>query len=191
MHWFFLGLVLGLERMIITNTNIDGVFVLEPERFEDERGFFARAWSEKELAALGVESRFVEGNLSFNKQRGTLRGMHYQAAPNEQTKLVRCTRGAVYDVAVDLRAGSPTFGQWVGMELTTENRLMLYVPGDFGHGYLTLEDETEVYYQVTAAYAPESSFGFRWNDPEFRIEWPQVHDLIINRRDLEYPDFKV
>lgn len=177
--------------MIITNTNIDGVFVLEPERFEDERGFFARAWSEKELAALGVESRFVEGNLSFNKQRGTLRGMHYQAAPNEQTKLVRCTRGAVYDVAVDLRAGSPTFGQWVGMELTTENRLMLYVPGDFGHGYLTLEDETEVYYQVTAAYAPESSFGFRWNDPEFRIEWPQVHDLIINRRDLEYPDFKV
>jgi dTDP-4-dehydrorhamnose 3,5-epimerase len=187
LHWIFLGLV----RMIVTNTNIDGVFVLEPERFEDERGFFARAWSENELASLGVESRFVEGNVSFNKQRGTLRGMHYQAAPHEQAKLVRCTRGAVYDVAVDLRAGSPTFGQWVGLELTTENRLMLYVPGDFGHGYLTLEDETEVYYQVTAVYAPESSLGFRWNDPAFRIEWPQVHNLIINRRDLEYPDFKV
>lgn len=177
--------------MIVTETQLSGVFILEPERFDDERGFFARAWSEAELAALGAQSRFVEGNLSFNKRRGTLRGIHYQAAPHGQAKLVRCTRGAIFDVAVDLRTHSSTFGQWVGVELTASNRRMMYLPGDFGHGYLTLEDETEVYYQVTAAYAPESCAGFRWDDPALGIVWPKIDELVINERDLDYPEFKI
>lgn len=176
--------------MIVRKTKLEGVLVLELERFEDERGFFARAWSEKELAALGVDHRFVEGNVSHNIKRGTLRGMHYQAAPHAQAKLVRCTRGTVYDVAVDIRPGSPTFGQSFDIELTDRNGLMLYVPGDCGHGYLTLEDDTEVYYQVTGVYKPESSRGFRWDDPAFNIDWPQMGELLINERDLEYPDFK-
>lgn len=177
--------------MIVKKTTLEGLLVIEPERFEDERGFFARAWAEKDLAEFGVESKFVEGNISFNNQRGTLRGMHYQGAPHEQAKLVRCTRGAIVDVAVDLRPHSPTFAQWLRFDLTAENRRLLYLPGDFGHGYLTLEDETEVYYQVTAAYAPESSRGFRWNDPAFGIEWPPVEQLTLNERDRTYPDFKL
>jgi dTDP-4-dehydrorhamnose 3,5-epimerase len=177
--------------MIIRETKLKGAFIIEPERFEDERGFFARMWSEGELAALGSDARFIEGNISFNLRRGTLRGMHYQAAPHGQAKLVRCTRGAIFDVGVDLRPGSPTFGQWVGVELTAHNRLALYLPGDFGHGYLTLEDDTEVYYQVTGAYAPQSARGFCWNDPAFRIVWPDTGELIINGRDREYPDFQL
>ncbi|HEV7743978.1 MAG TPA: dTDP-4-dehydrorhamnose 3,5-epimerase [Pyrinomonadaceae bacterium] len=177
--------------MIVTETKLGGVFILEPERFDDERGFFARAWSETELAALGAEARFVEGNLSFNNKRGTLRGIHYQTPPHGQGKLVRCTRGAIYDVAVDLRSHSSTFGQWIGAELTASNRRMMYLPGDFGHGYLTLEDETEVHYQVTATYAPESCAGFRWDDPVLAIIWPKIDELIINERDLEYPEFKI
>ena len=177
--------------MIVNNTSIVGVFVLELERFEDERGFFANAWSEKELDALGVESRFVEGNISFNNRRGTLRGMHYQAAPYGQAKLVRCTRGSIYDVGVDLREDSETFKQWVGVELSAENRLMLYLPGDFAHGYVTLSDNTEVHYQVTGVYSPESGRGFRWNDPAFDIHWLALDALKINKRDREYPNFKL
>lgn len=177
--------------MIAKTTNLDGVLIIEPEIFRDERGFFARAWSEQELGALGEPTTFVEGNLSFNKKRGTLRGMHYQAEPHAQAKLVRCNRGAIYDVAVDLRRDSPTFKQWFGAELSAENRFMLYVPGDFGHGYLTLTDDSEVYYQVSAGYAPESSRGFRWNDPAFNIQWPEVAELIINQRDSDYPDFNL
>lgn len=176
--------------MIVNNTSIEGVFVLELERFQDERGFFANAWSEKELDALGVESRFVEGNVSFNNKRGTLRGMHYQAEPYGQAKLVRCTRGSIYDVGVDLREDSKTFKQWVGVELSAENRLMLYLPGDFAHGYLSLEDNTEVHYQVTGIYSPESARGFRWDDPAFGIQWPPLDAVNINKRDREYPDFK-
>jgi dTDP-4-dehydrorhamnose 3,5-epimerase len=177
--------------MIVKTTKLEGLLLIEPERFEDERGFFARAWAERDLTELGVEGRFVEGNISFNNKRGALRGMHYQGAPHEQAKLVRCTRGAIVDVAVDLRPHSPTFAQWLRFDLTAENRRLLYLPGDFGHGYLTLEDETEVYYQVTAAYAPESSRGFRWNDPAFGIEWPEVEQLIMNERDRTYADFKL
>jgi dTDP-4-dehydrorhamnose 3,5-epimerase len=177
--------------MIAKATKLAGAFIIEPEYFADERGFFARSWSEQELGALGEPIRFVEGNLSFNNKRGTLRGMHYQAQPYAQAKLVRCNRGAIYDVAVDLRPHSPTFKQWIGAELSAENRLMLYVPGDFGHGYLTLSDDAEVYYQVSAAYAPDSSRGFRWNDPAFNIQWPEVDELIINQRDIDYPDFNL
>ncbi|HEV7475478.1 MAG TPA: dTDP-4-dehydrorhamnose 3,5-epimerase [Pyrinomonadaceae bacterium] len=177
--------------MITKPTKLPGAFIIEPETFADERGFFARVWSEREFAALGVESDFIECNLSFNKQAGTLRGMHYQAAPYGQAKLVRCTRGSIFDVGVDLREDSPTFRQWIGFELSAENRLMLYLPGNFGHGYLSLEDNTEVNYQVTNAYAPEHARGFRWDDPAFQIQWPAVAQLNINDRDRSYPDFKL
>jgi dTDP-4-dehydrorhamnose 3,5-epimerase len=175
--------------MITKPTKLSAAFIIEPELFKDERGFFARCWSEQELAALGVEGRFIESNVSFNKDAGTLRGMHYQAAPYGQAKLVRCTRGSIYDVGVDLREDSETFKQWVGVELSAENRLMLYLPGYFAHGYLSLENNTEVHYQVTAVYAPEFSRGFRWNDPSFGIQWPALDALQLNERDREYPDF--
>lgn len=177
--------------MIAKATKLPGVFVVAPEKFEDERGFLARSWSEQELAALGVDGRFIEGNVSFNKQAGTLRGMHYQVAPCGQAKLIRCTRGSIYDVAVDLEEDSETFKQCVGIELSAENRLMLYLPKQFAHGYLTLEDDTEVHYQVTGVYSPESARGFRWDDPAFDIKWPQTNGLIINERDRTYPDFKL
>jgi dTDP-4-dehydrorhamnose 3,5-epimerase len=177
--------------MIVTETNIKGAFVLGPERFDDERGFFARAWSEQELREHGVAERFVEGNVSFNVRRGTLRGLHYQAAPHGQAKLVRCTRGRVFDVGVDLRPDSPTYLRWVGVELSADNRLMLYLPAEFAHGYLTLEDESEVYYLVSGTYAPGSARGARWDDPAFQIEWPDAGALILNERDRTYPDFRL
>jgi len=177
--------------MLVTETDIEGAYVVGPERFDDERGFFARAWSEQELADLGVEARFVEGNVSYNVRRGTLRGLHYQAAPHGQAKLVRCTRGAVFDVGVDLRRDSPTYGRWVGVELSAANRLMLYLPAEFAHGYLTLADDSEVYYLVTGQFAPESGRGARWDDPAFRIRWPEAGELIINERDRTYPDFQL
>lgn len=175
--------------MVTKETKLKGAFVIKPERFADERGFFAPLWSEQVLVALGVEGRFVEGNASFNQRRGTLRGMHYQAAPHAQAKLVRCTRGAVFDVGVDLRPESPTFRQWIGVELSEQNGLLLYVPGDFGHGYLTLEDNSELYYQVTDVYDPAAARGFRWDDPAFQIAWPDTDELIIVQRDREYPNF--
>lgn len=177
--------------MIAKATKLSGAYIIEPEEFEDERGFFARLWSEEEFQALGVEGHFIESNMSYNKSAGTLRGMHFQAAPFAQAKLVRCTQGAIYDVGVDLRPGSDTFGQWIGIELSAANRCLLYVPGGFAHGYLSLSDNTEVHYQVTAAYAPQSAGGFRWNDPAFNIEWPAVDNLNINERDREFPDFTV
>jgi dTDP-4-dehydrorhamnose 3,5-epimerase len=177
--------------MITRATKLSGAFILEPEIFADERGFFARVWSEQEFSALGVAGSFIEGNISFNKQAGTLRGMHYQAAPYGQAKLVRCTRGSIYDVGIDLREDSATFKQWLGVELSAENRLMLYLPGEFAHGYLSLEDDTEVHYQVTGDYSPESARGFRWDDPAFQIQWPAAAVLNINKRDTEYPDFKL
>jgi dTDP-4-dehydrorhamnose 3,5-epimerase len=175
--------------MILKETNLSGVFILEPKRFDDERGFFAPAWSEIELANRGVESRFIEGNISYNHHRGTLRGVHYQAAPFGQAKLVRCTRGSMFDVGIDLRPHSPTFKQWVGVELSAENRLMLYLPGDFAHGYLTLEDQTEVYYQVSQVYVPEANRGVLWDDPAFAIEWPRTEELTINERDRTFLPF--
>ena len=175
--------------MNFKETKLKGAFVIEPRRFEDERGFFAPSFSQKEFAARGLTDRFIENNISYSRGEGTLRGMHYQAAPHGQAKLVRCTRGAIYDVGIDLRPDSPTFKQWVGVELSAENRLMLYLPGDFAHGFLTLADDTEVFYQVSSAYAPQSERGVRWDDPAFRIEWPATRGRIINARDESYPDF--
>jgi len=174
--------------MIFTETKLAGAFVIEPERFEDERGFFARSWSEKEFAERGLSSRVAECNISFNKRKGTLRGMHLQLAPHAQVKIVRCTAGAIFDCIVDLRPQSPTFKQWVGVELSARNRWMLYVPEEFAHGFQTLEDETEVFYQMSEFYAPESATGVRWNDPAFNNEWPLKVE-IINSRDASYEDF--
>ena len=174
--------------MVITETELKGAFVVELELFEDVRGFFARAWSDREFEAAGLDPRWVESNISFNKKTGTLRGMHFQLPPYEQAKLVRCTRGSIYDVIIDLRAGSPTFTQWFAGELSAENHRMLYVPGEFAHGYVTLEDNTEVLYQTSAYYAPEHGRGIRWNDPAFNISWPIDNPFMIDR-DRDYPDF--
>jgi dTDP-4-dehydrorhamnose 3,5-epimerase len=174
--------------MIFRETKIRGAFTMEPERFEDERGFFARCWSVADLATHGLEAPLAESAISFNKKKGTLRGMHYQASPNGQIKIVRCTMGAVYDVIIDLRTGSPTFKQWIGVELSASNRLMLYVPKDFAQGFQTLEDETELCYHMSHANAPESARGVRWNDPAFGIEWP-ADDRTMIARDREYPNF--
>lgn len=178
--------------MIFTETKIRGVYVLDPRRFEDERGFFAPSFSAREFAECGIACHFVENNISYSVSRGTLRGMHYQAAPHGQAKLVRCTRGAVFDVAVDLRADSPTYRQWVGVELTAENRRMLYLPGDCGHGFQTLVDDTEVFYMVSQPYVPDGGRGFRWDDPAFGVEWPEVEGgRVLLKRDREYPNFKL
>lgn len=177
--------------MLATETKLKGSYIIEPERFADERGFFARVYSEKEFASLGLNIHFIEGNMSFNLRKGSLRGMHYQAAPHGQAKLVRCTRGAIFDVGIDLRPDSPTFKQWIGVELSEHNRRLLFIPGDFAHGYLTLQDETEVSYQVTSDYVPESSRGFRWDDPTFDVKWPDVGQIIINERDRTYPHFSL
>jgi dTDP-4-dehydrorhamnose 3,5-epimerase len=175
--------------MKITETKLAGVYLVEPRRFEDERGFFAASFSAKEFAARGIASVFVENNISYSKSKGTLRGIHYQAAPHGQAKLVRCTRGAIFDVAVDLRSDSPTFKQWVGFELSAESLLMLYLPGDCGHGYQTLVEDTEVFYMVSQVYVPESGRGIVWNDTAFGIAWPEVSPRILNERDQKYPAF--
>ncbi|HWN10323.1 MAG TPA: dTDP-4-dehydrorhamnose 3,5-epimerase [Pyrinomonadaceae bacterium] len=177
--------------MTITETKLAGVYLVEPQRFEDDRGFFAPAFSAKDFAEQGMASVFVESNISFSTNRGTLRGMHYQAAPYGQDKLVRCTRGAIFDVAVDLRPDSPTFKEWIGVELSAENRNMLYVPADCGHGFQTLTSDTEVFYMVSKVFVPQSGRGFRWNDPAFGIEWPEFEERVLIQRDQEYPDFKL
>lgn len=175
--------------MLFTKTKLQDCLIIEPECFEDERGFFARAWSESDFAAHGLNVHFVEANFSFNQKKNTLRGMHYQSSPYEQGKLVRCTRGAIYDVAVDMRPSSPTYKQWVGLELSESNRLMLFIPGGFAHGFQTLVDNSEVFYEVTNTYAPANLHGIRWNDPAFNIEWPKAPELIMIPRDRDYPDF--
>jgi dTDP-4-dehydrorhamnose 3,5-epimerase len=177
--------------MNFTETKLKGVYIIEPERFEDERGFFSPTFSQREFEARGLASRFVENNISYNRRRGTLRGLHYQAMPYGQAKLVCCTRGAIFDVAVDLRPNSPTFRQWVGAELTAGNHLMCYIPTAMGHGFQTLEDDTEVSYQVSTVFRPDAYRGMRWNDPAFGIEWPLPDERTILARDDSYPDFEL
>lgn len=177
--------------MIFSETFLNGVYVVELERFEDERGFFAPSFSQREFEKRGLDSQFVENNISYNRRRGTLRGLHYQTAPNGQAKLVRCTRGTIFDVAVDLRPASPTFRRWVGVELTAENRLMFYLPREMGHGFQTLEDDTEVFYQVSTVFRPDACTGVRWDDPAFGIEWPLANERIMIARDSSYPDFEL
>ena len=175
--------------MIFIETKLKGAFIIEPERLEDERGFFARTWCQREFEAYGLDPRLVQCNISFNKKKGTLRGMHYQVAPHQEAKLVRCTMGAIYDVIIDLRPDSPTFKEWVVVELTAENRRILYIPEGFAHGFQTLVDDTEVFYQMSEFYHPECARGARWNDPAFAIVWPPA-ERIISAKDQAYPDVK-
>ncbi|MDP2480841.1 MAG: dTDP-4-dehydrorhamnose 3,5-epimerase [Candidatus Palauibacterales bacterium] len=173
--------------MIFRETEISGARVVEVERLEDERGFFARTWCSSEFQDAGLSPRLVQCSLSFNRERGTLRGLHYQAAPYREAKLVRCTMGSIHDVIVDLRADSPTYLEHVSAVLTAENRLAIYVPEGCAHGFQTLEDDTEVFYQMTEFYESSAGRGVRWDDPALRIEWP-LEPTVISERDRGYPD---
>ena len=175
--------------MIFTETPLSGAFVLDPERLADERGFFARIYDPRELAGRGLNPTVEQSSLSFNPKKGTLRGMHFQKPPFAEAKLVRCTRGAVYDVIIDLRRDSPTHLRHFGVVLDAENRRLLYVPEGFAHGYLTLTADAEVTYQISARYSPEHASGVRWNDPAFGIPWPGGV-VLINDRDRSYPDYR-
>ncbi|MFH1932399.1 MAG: dTDP-4-dehydrorhamnose 3,5-epimerase [Pseudomonadota bacterium] len=175
--------------MIFQETKLPGVFVIEIEKRQDNRGFFARAWCKKEFESRGLNTSFAQANLAFSKKNGTLRGMHYQMSPYEEIKLVRCIKGAIYDVAIDLRPDSPTYKSWVGVELTDDNHKMLYIPENFAHGYQTLTDNAEVFYQVSQFYSPESERGVRWDDPAFGIKWPETDDVVISEKDKNWPDY--
>ena len=174
--------------MIFKETKLKGAYVIEIEPIEDERGFFARSFCAEEFEKYGLNPSIAQCNISYNQKKGTLRGMHYQVAPHAETKLLRCTMGAIYDVIIDLRPDSPTFKQWVATELLANNRRMLYIPEGVAHGFQTLEDHTEVFYQISEFYHPESVRGVRWNDPLFGIFWP-VDVQMISIVDQQYPDF--
>jgi dTDP-4-dehydrorhamnose 3,5-epimerase len=171
-------------------TSLGGAYIVSPEPRNDGRGFFARTWCQKEFEAHGLNPRLVQCSISFNRRKGTWRGMHYQAAPHEEAKLVRCTMGSICDVIVDLRPDSPTFRSHLTVLLSAENRKMLYIPERFAHGFLTLEDNTEIFYQMSESYAQESARGFRWNDPYFGIRLP-LEVAVISERDRNFPDFRV
>jgi dTDP-4-dehydrorhamnose 3,5-epimerase len=175
--------------MKFTETKLKGAYIVEIEKLTDERGFFARSWCRKEFEALGLTARVVQANVSYNLKKGTLRGMHYQIAPYQECKLIRCTRGAIYDVIIDLRPDSPTYKQWTGLELTADNYTLFFVPEDFGHGFQTLTDDTEITYQVTQFYTPGSEKGIRFDDPTFNIQWP-LEVTTISDKDRTWPDFE-
>ena len=170
-------------------TSIPGVVKIELTPNRDDRGFFARSWCEREFGEYGLSPRIVQCSVSFNERKGTLRGLHYQDEPFPEAKVLRCTSGAIYDVVVDLRPESPAFKKWIGVELSAGNRHALYVPERCAHGFLTLADQTEVCYQMTAFYNPESARGVRWDDPTFQIAWPE-HVEVISERDRSYPNFE-
>ncbi len=169
-------------------TELSGAYIIDLKKIEDERGFFARAWCQKEFEEHGLVPRVVQANNSFNTQAGTLRGMHYQVSPHEETKIVRCTRGALYDVIVDLRPDSSTFKHWIGVELTESNYKMLYVPASFAHGFITLTDNTEAIYFVSEFYTPGAEKGLRWDDAEFNIKWPRSVE-VISDKDATWPNY--
>ena len=174
--------------MIFTLTPLQGVYLIDLEKRGDDRGFFARAFCKHEFEQHGLETNLVQLNNSLSRVRGTLRGMHYQLPPHAETKLVRCIRGAFWDVALDLRSNSPSFGKWFGAELSAENRRMMYLPKGCAHGFITLTEDTEAFYMVDAFYAPQTERGVRWNDPKFAIQWP-AKPVIMSDKDQVYPDF--
>ena len=174
--------------MKFTETKLNGACIVEPLKFEDERGFFATSWSQSEFRERGLNPACVQCNISYNHHKGALRGLHYQAPPHAQAKFIRCTRGAIYDVTIDLSPGSPTFKQWLGVELTQDNYKMLFVPEGFAHGYQALADHTEIFYQMSSGYQPGSEGGVRWNDPAFSIQWP-LPVTSISPKDAHFPDF--
>jgi len=174
--------------MIFIETKLKGAYIVDIEPHEDERGFFARSWCAEEFEKHGLNPHLAQCNISFNKKRSTLRGMHYQVAPFAEAKLVRCTMGTIYDVIIDLRQDSPTFKEWYSVELTAENRRALYIPEGLAHGFQTLMDDTEVFYQMSEFYHPECARGVRWDDPEFDVAWP-VKAVVISEKDLHYEFF--
>ena len=174
--------------MIFQETPLLGAYIIELEKRGDDRGFFARAFCEREFGDKGLSARFVQVNNSLSAKRGTLRGLHYQLAPNAETKLVRCIRGSLYDAILDLRKNSPTFGMSFGAEISAENRRMIYVPKGFAHGFITLADDTEAFYFVDEFYAPERERGLRWDDPHFAIDWPMV-PVVLSDKDRGHPIF--
>jgi dTDP-4-dehydrorhamnose 3,5-epimerase len=174
--------------MIFTETALKGAFLVTIKKIEDNRGFFGRAWCQQEFEEHGLNSSIRQINTSFTHKKGTIRGMHYQVDPFQESKFIRCTRGRIFDVIIDLRPGSPTFMQWAGHELSESNYRMVYVPENFAHGFVTLEDQCEVYYPATEFYTPGSERGIRFNDPAFNIEWP-VQVEIVSEKDLSHPDF--
>jgi dTDP-4-dehydrorhamnose 3,5-epimerase len=173
--------------MIFQDTGLAGAFAIEVERIADQRGFFARTFCARDFEKQGLATRFVQSSISFNARAGTLRGMHFQVPPHRESKLVRCTAGAVWDAIVDLRVGSPTRLRWYGTELSAENRRMLYIPAGFAHGFVTLAPNSEVFYEMDEFYAPQAGRGLRWNDPALAIRWPRAPEVIAER-DATYPD---
>jgi dTDP-4-dehydrorhamnose 3,5-epimerase len=174
--------------MRFVESKLAGAYVIEPERYSDDRGFFARTFCQREFEAHGLNPCVAQCSVSFNKRKGTLRGMHFQVAPHQEAKLVRCTMGSIFDVIIDVRPDSPTFKQYFSVVLSAENRTALYVPEGFAHGFQTLEDNSEVFYQISEFYVPECARGVRWNDPAFAIRWPDDERIILDR-DQSYPDF--
>ena len=172
--------------MVFVETKLRGVYIIKLEKLEDERGFFARTFCQHEFEAHGLNPQVAQCSVSFNKKKGTLRGLHYQVAPYEEAKVLRCTMGAIFDVVLDLRRDSPTFQQWIGVELTVDNRRMLYIPAGCAHGFETLADDTEVLYQMSEFFHPEAARGLLWNDPKFGIEWP-LEPVVMSAKDRNYP----
>ncbi len=177
--------------MIFTETKLSGAFVIEIAKQEDNRGFFARAWCKQEFEAHGLCFNPVQANIAFNQTKGILRGMHYQAAPYEEAKLIRCVSGAIYDVIIDMRSDSSTYKQWVGVELDKDNYKMFYIPKGCAHGYQVLVDNTEVFYQVSQFYTPQSEMGVRWDDPAFGIKWPEIDNRIVSEKDKCWKNYSL
>ena len=175
--------------MIFEETRLKGAYLIRPERLEDERGFFARVWCQREFQEQGLEVALAQCNISYNRKKFTLRGMHFQKRPYEEVKLVRCTAGAIFDVIVDIRPDSPTFRDWLGVELNAENRHILYIPKGFAHGFLTLSDDVEIFYQMSEFYTPGAGRGFRWDDPAIGIRWPLTATPILSEQDRAWPAF--
>jgi len=175
--------------MIFTETALKGAFQVDIEPHRDDRGFFARSFCQHEFSAMGLETMVTQCNVSFNHKKGTIRGMHFQVAPKAEAKLVRCTRGAIYDVIIDLRPGSSTWCKWVAVELTADNSRMLYIPAGFAHGFQTLQENSEVFYQMFEFYSPEHARGVRWDDPAFGIAWP-LKDPSMSDKDRSYPPYQ-
>lgn len=173
--------------MIFSPTELQGAYIVDIEPRRDERGYFARVWCAAEFEKQGLSTALVQCNVAYNHKRGILRGMHFQRPPHAEVKLVRCTKGAIYDVIVDLRAASPTYLGWVGVELTEDNHRMLYVPEGFAHGYVTLRDDSELFYQVSQYYSPDAEAGLRWDDPAVAIDWPPLGELLISAKDRVWP----
>lgn len=176
--------------MKFTELELKGAYLIELEKFEDKRGFFARTFCKKEFSDNGLDPELSQISIAFNKKKGTLRGMHYMLPPYKEAKLVRCSRGKIYDVIIDLRPESKTFKKWYSTELSQDMPKMIYLPEGFAHGYQTLAHNTEVIYHMSILFVPEYYTGVRWNDPAFKIKWPDVKDRIISEKDNSYPDFK-